>query len=174
MWLLKDVVAIPVILSGSEVRCVFSYTSVRIVVSLAEEDQCFFSSDAGPWCYVRPSCYKELKCRRISPPFPSPSESAFIKEINEVKRITEYQLKKLVMNLSSNVLIFIDLLFQTEETDQRLSVRQSERDYWLDYKNVGSRMDANKIKNLKRDIREVKDDFERSSGQFTPSVMKTF
>lgn len=76
------------------------------------------------------------------------------------------------MNLSSNVLIFIDLLFQTEETDQRLSVRQSERDYWLDYKNVGSRMDANKIKNLKRDIKEVKDDFERSSGQFTPS--KTF
>lgn len=33
-------------------------------------------------------------------------------------------------------------------------------------------MDANKIKNLKRDIKEVKDDFERSSGQFTPS--KTF
>ncbi|XP_048796176.1 coiled-coil domain-containing protein 83 [Lagopus muta] len=59
--------------------------------------------------------------------------------------------------------ILKDLLFQTEETDQRLSVRQSERDYWLDYKNVGSRMDANKIKNLKRDIKEVKDDFERSS-----------
>lgn len=77
------------------------------------------------------------------------------------------------MNLSSNVLIFIDLLFQTEETDQRLSVRQSERDYWLEYKNVGSRTDANKIKNLKKDIKEVKDDFQRSSGQFTPSVIKT-
>ncbi|XP_052526220.1 coiled-coil domain-containing protein 83 isoform X2 [Tympanuchus pallidicinctus] len=59
--------------------------------------------------------------------------------------------------------ILKDLRFQTEETDQRLSVRQSERDYWLDYKNVGSRTDANKIKNLKKDIKEVKDDFQRSS-----------
>ncbi|XP_031468297.1 coiled-coil domain-containing protein 83 [Phasianus colchicus] len=59
--------------------------------------------------------------------------------------------------------ILKDLLFQTEETDQRLSVRQSERDYWLEYKNVGSRTDANKIKNLKKDIKEVKDDFQRSS-----------
>uniref|UniRef100_A0A8C3LZM5 Coiled-coil domain-containing protein 83 n=1 Tax=Chrysolophus pictus TaxID=9089 RepID=A0A8C3LZM5_CHRPC len=59
--------------------------------------------------------------------------------------------------------ILKDLLFQTEETDQRLSVRQSERDYWLEYKNVGSRTDANKIKNLKKDIKEVKDEFQRSS-----------
>lgn len=78
------------------------------------------------------------------------------------------------MNLSSNVLILIDLLFRTEETDQRLLVKQSERDYWLDYKNVGSKTDANKIKSLKKDIKEVKDDFQRTAGQFTRSVMKTF
>lgn len=60
LWLLKVVAAIPVILSGREVTCVFSYTSARIVVSLAEEDLLFFSSGAGPSRYVRPSCYKVL------------------------------------------------------------------------------------------------------------------
>eukprot|EP00076_Gallus_gallus_P037154 XP_025002692.1 coiled-coil domain-containing protein 83 isoform X4 [Gallus gallus] len=59
--------------------------------------------------------------------------------------------------------ILKDLLFRTEETDQRLLVKQSERDYWLDYKNVGSKTDANKIKSLKKDIKEVKDDFQRTA-----------
>ncbi|XP_040503248.1 coiled-coil domain-containing protein 83 isoform X1 [Gallus gallus] len=59
--------------------------------------------------------------------------------------------------------ILKDLLFRTEETDQQLLVKQSERDYWLDYKNVGSKTDANKIKSLKKDIKEVKDDFQRTA-----------
>ncbi|XP_021238383.1 coiled-coil domain-containing protein 83 isoform X2 [Numida meleagris] len=59
--------------------------------------------------------------------------------------------------------ILKDLLFQTEETDQRLSVRQKERDYWLEYKNVGSRTDASKIENVEKDIKEVKDDFQRAA-----------
>ncbi|XP_072217686.1 coiled-coil domain-containing protein 83 [Excalfactoria chinensis] len=62
--------------------------------------------------------------------------------------------------------ILKDLLLQTEETDQRISVKQSERDYWLEYKNVGSKTDANKIKNLKKDIKEVKDDFQRAAGYY--------
>lgn len=48
-----------------------------------------------------------------------------------------YQLKKLVTNLSSDALISLDLRSRTEETDQQLSAKQSERDYWLEYKNVG-------------------------------------
>ncbi|KFP09755.1 Coiled-coil domain-containing protein 83, partial [Egretta garzetta] len=56
-----------------------------------------------------------------------------------------------------------DLHSQIEETGQRLSVKQSERDYWLEYKNVGSKIQANKIKNLEKDIKEVKDDLHRAT-----------
>ncbi|NXW58014.1 CCD83 protein, partial [Eurystomus gularis] len=55
-----------------------------------------------------------------------------------------------------------DLRSQIEETEQRLSVKQSERDYWLEYKNVGSKIDANKIMNLEKDIKEVKDHLHRT------------
>ncbi|XP_015707920.1 coiled-coil domain-containing protein 83 isoform X2 [Coturnix japonica] len=62
--------------------------------------------------------------------------------------------------------ILKDVRLQTEETDQRLSVKQSERDYWLEYKNVGSKTDANMIKSLKKDIKEVKDEFQRVAGYY--------
>lgn len=81
------------------------------------------------------------------------------------------QFEKLVMYLFSDVLILIDLRSQIEETGQRLSVKQGERDYWLEYKNVGSKTQANKIMNLEKDIKEVKDDLHRATGQFTASVM---
>lgn len=36
---------------------------------------------------------------------------------------------------------------------------------------MGSKTHANKIKNLEKDIKEVKDDLHRATGQFTASVM---
>ncbi|KFQ72519.1 Coiled-coil domain-containing protein 83, partial [Phaethon lepturus] len=57
----------------------------------------------------------------------------------------------------------IDLHSQIEETDQRLSVKQGERDYWLEYKNVGCKTQANKIMNLEKDIKEVEDDLQRAT-----------
>lgn len=83
-----------------------------------------------------------------------------------------YQFKKLVMNLFSDVLTLIDLHSQIEETDKRLSVKRDERDYWLEYKNVGSKAQADKIMNLEKNIKEVKDDFHRATGQLTASVMQ--
>ncbi|KAM6099722.1 coiled-coil domain-containing protein 83 isoform 2-T2 [Theristicus caerulescens] len=59
-----------------------------------------------------------------------------------------------------------DLRSQIEETGQRLSVKQSERDYWLEYKNVGSKIQANKIMNLEKDIKEVKDDLHRATEHY--------
>ncbi|XP_074996349.1 coiled-coil domain-containing protein 83 [Calonectris borealis] len=56
-----------------------------------------------------------------------------------------------------------DLHSQIEETGQRLSAKQGERDYWLEYKNVGSKTQANKIMNLEKDIKEVKDDLHRTT-----------
>ncbi|XP_035185650.1 coiled-coil domain-containing protein 83 isoform X2 [Oxyura jamaicensis] len=63
-----------------------------------------------------------------------------------------------------------DLRSQTEETDQQLSAKQSERDYWLEYKNVGSKTHANKIKNLKKDIKEVKDDLHEATEYYANAL----
>ncbi|KFQ85851.1 Coiled-coil domain-containing protein 83, partial [Phoenicopterus ruber ruber] len=65
-----------------------------------------------------------------------------------------------------------DLHSQIEETDQRLSVKQTERDYWLEYKNVGSKEQANKIMNLEKDIKEVKDDLHRAK-EYYRNALKT-
>ncbi|NXG77457.1 CCD83 protein, partial [Baryphthengus martii] len=58
--------------------------------------------------------------------------------------------------------LLIDLRSQIGETEQKLAVKQSERDYWLEYKNVGSKTQANKIMKLEKDIKEVKDDLQRA------------
>ncbi|KAM9203420.1 coiled-coil domain-containing protein 83 [Mergus octosetaceus] len=63
-----------------------------------------------------------------------------------------------------------DLRSRTEETDQQLSAKQSERDYWLEYKNVGSKTHANKIKNLEKDIKEVKDDLHRATEYYRKAL----
>ncbi|NXJ50904.1 CCD83 protein, partial [Spizaetus tyrannus] len=63
-----------------------------------------------------------------------------------------------------------DLHSQIEETDKRLSVKRDERDYWLEYKNVGSKAQANKIMNLEKNIKEVKDDFHRATEYYTNAL----
>ncbi|XP_055557658.1 coiled-coil domain-containing protein 83 isoform X1 [Falco biarmicus] len=63
-----------------------------------------------------------------------------------------------------------DLHSQIEETAQKLSVKQSERDFWLEYKNVGSETQANKIMNLEKDIKEVKDNLHRTTEYYTNTL----
>ncbi|XP_010222165.1 PREDICTED: coiled-coil domain-containing protein 83 [Tinamus guttatus] len=65
-----------------------------------------------------------------------------------------------------------DLRFQIEKTDQKLMLKRTERDYWLEYKNVGSKTHANKIENLEKDIKEVKDDLCRATEYYT-NALKT-
>ncbi|XP_010000856.1 PREDICTED: coiled-coil domain-containing protein 83 [Chaetura pelagica] len=63
-----------------------------------------------------------------------------------------------------------DIQAEIEETEKRISVMQAERDYWLEYKNVGSKTDANKIMNLEKDIQEVKDDLQRTTEYFRSTL----
>ncbi|NWZ27198.1 CCD83 protein, partial [Asarcornis scutulata] len=63
-----------------------------------------------------------------------------------------------------------DLRSRMEETDQQLSAKQSERDYWLEYKNMGNKTYANKIKNLEEDIKEVKDDLHRATEYYRKAL----
>ncbi|NXW98125.1 CCD83 protein, partial [Larus smithsonianus] len=66
-----------------------------------------------------------------------------------------------------------DLHSQTEEIEQRFSVKQAERDYWLEYKNVGSKIQANKIMNLEKDIKEVNDDLHRATEYYRNALKET-
>ncbi|NXC16681.1 CCD83 protein, partial [Corythaeola cristata] len=84
----------------------------------------------------------------------------------------EESLKALWQYVKDKEQLLKDLHSQIEETDQRLSAKQGERDYWLEYKNVISKTQANKIMNLEKDIKEVKDNLQRATGQFTASVMQ--
>ncbi|NXW95243.1 CCD83 protein, partial [Alopecoenas beccarii] len=59
---------------------------------------------------------------------------------------------------------------QIEETDQRTSEKQSERDYWLEYINVGSKIEAEEIMNLEKDIEEVKDDLRRNTEHYSNTL----
>lgn len=74
------------------------------------------------------------------------------------------------MNLSFDVLILIDLRSKIEETEKKISEKQRERDYWLEYKNVGSQIHAEKISSLEKDIADIKSELERTEGQFTAGV----
>ncbi|NWQ79461.1 CCD83 protein, partial [Columbina picui] len=87
-----------------------------------------------------------------------------------VTRIMNYQFKKLVTNLSSDILTLTDLQSQIEETDQRTSEKQSERDYWLEYINVGSKREAKEIMNLEKDIEEVKDELRRNTEYYSNTL----
>ncbi|KFZ69375.1 Coiled-coil domain-containing protein 83, partial [Podiceps cristatus] len=65
-----------------------------------------------------------------------------------------------------------ELHSQIEEAEQRLLLKQSERDYWLEYKNVGSKAQADKIMNLEKDIKEIKDDLHRTA-EYYRNALKT-
>lgn len=76
------------------------------------------------------------------------------------------------MNLSFDIVILIDLRSQIEETKKKIAEKQRERDYWLEYKNVGSKIHAERISRLEKDIADVKYELERTEGQLTAGVMQ--
>ncbi|NXY76406.1 CCD83 protein, partial [Glareola pratincola] len=83
----------------------------------------------------------------------------------------EKSLKEVWQYIKDKEQLLKDLHSQIEETEQRFSVKQAERDYWLEYKNVGSKMLANKIMNLEKDIKQVKDDHHRAT-EYYRNVLK--
>lgn len=74
--------------------------------------------------------------------------------------------------MNFDILILIDLRSQIEETKEKNSEKQRERDYWLEYKDVGSKIHAERISSLEKDTAEVKYELERSEGQFTAGVVQ--
>ncbi|NXW45125.1 CCD83 protein, partial [Nyctiprogne leucopyga] len=82
----------------------------------------------------------------------------------------EESLKAIWQYVKDKEQLLKDLHSQIEETGKRLSVKQSERDYWLEYKNVGSKIEASKIMTLEKDIQEAKDDLRRATERYRDAL----
>ncbi|NXU19144.1 CCD83 protein, partial [Pardalotus punctatus] len=63
-----------------------------------------------------------------------------------------------------------DLHSQTEATKQIISEKQHERDYWLEYKNVGSKIHAERASSLEKDIAEVKCELEKTEEHYREAL----
>ncbi|NXS30061.1 CCD83 protein, partial [Pomatostomus ruficeps] len=82
----------------------------------------------------------------------------------------EESLKAVFLFVKDKEQLLQDLRSKIEETKQRILEKQHERDYWLEYKNVGSKIHAEKISSLEKDIAEVKYELERTEEYYREAL----
>uniref|UniRef100_A0A452IHX8 Uncharacterized protein n=1 Tax=Gopherus agassizii TaxID=38772 RepID=A0A452IHX8_9SAUR len=66
-----------------------------------------------------------------------------------------------------------ELRSKINEVEHKLLVKQAEKDYWLEYKNVGSGEHAKQIKLLENDIHGLKDDLEQMTEYYRHTLETT-
>ncbi|NWZ78247.1 CCD83 protein, partial [Poecile atricapillus] len=82
----------------------------------------------------------------------------------------ERSLKEVFQFVKDKEQLLQDLRSQIEETKKKISEKQSERDYWSEYKNVGSKIHAERISSLEKDIVEVKYELERTEEYYREAL----
>ncbi|NXY66440.1 CCD83 protein, partial [Callaeas wilsoni] len=82
----------------------------------------------------------------------------------------EESLKAVFQFVKDKEQLLQELRSQIEETKKRISEKQRERDYWLEYKNVGSKIHAEKISSLEKDIAEVRYELERTEEYYREAL----
>ncbi|NWT83606.1 CCD83 protein, partial [Lanius ludovicianus] len=82
----------------------------------------------------------------------------------------EESLKAVFQFVKDKEQLLQDLRSQIEETKKIISEKQRERDYWLEYKNVGSKIHEEKISSLEKDIAEVKHELERTEEYYREAL----
>ncbi|XP_005516218.1 PREDICTED: coiled-coil domain-containing protein 83 [Pseudopodoces humilis] len=82
----------------------------------------------------------------------------------------ERSLKEVFQFVKDKEQLLQNLRSQIEETKKKISEKQSERDYWLEYKNVGSKIHAERISSLEKDIVEVKYELERTEEYYREAL----
>ncbi|NXO30887.1 CCD83 protein, partial [Cisticola juncidis] len=82
----------------------------------------------------------------------------------------EESLKAVFQFVKDKEQLLQDLRSKIEETKKKITEKQSERDYWLEYKNVGSEIHAEKISSLEKDIEEVKCELERTEEHYREAL----
>ncbi|NXN96726.1 CCD83 protein, partial [Rhinopomastus cyanomelas] len=79
----------------------------------------------------------------------------------------EESLKEIWQYAKDKEQLLKDLQFQIEETEQKLAEKRRERDCLMEYKNVGSKIEASTVLNLEKDIREVGKDDHRITEHYS-------
>ncbi|XP_062343477.1 coiled-coil domain-containing protein 83 [Cinclus cinclus] len=96
------------------------------------------------------------------------------KKRDEKKVVTrddvEESLKAVFQLVKDKEQLLQDLRSQIEETKKKNSEKQRERDYWLEYKNVGSKIHAERISSLEKDTVEVKYELERTEENYREAL----
>ncbi|NWX29397.1 CCD83 protein, partial [Notiomystis cincta] len=82
----------------------------------------------------------------------------------------EESLKAVFQFVKDKEQLLQDVRSQIEEIKKRISEKQHERDYWLEYKNVGSKIHAEKISSLEKDIMEVKYELEKTEEYYEEAL----
>uniref|UniRef100_A0A8D2NRJ6 Coiled-coil domain containing 83 n=1 Tax=Zosterops lateralis melanops TaxID=1220523 RepID=A0A8D2NRJ6_ZOSLA len=82
----------------------------------------------------------------------------------------EKSLKAVFQFVKDKEKLLQDLRSKIEETEKKISEKQRERDYWLEYKNVGSQIHAEKISSLEKDIADIKSELERTEEHFREAL----
>ncbi|XP_075706057.1 coiled-coil domain-containing protein 83 [Rhinoderma darwinii] len=115
-------------------------------------------------------------------------QSGHIKELLSEAKTQEKELeKKEVVNreqvdeaikekweyIRQEEILFEELRCEINGLEQQIMLAEAEKDYWLQYKNVGSREDANQIHHLQEEISNIKQNFTEIDEYFTKSLEKT-
>ncbi|CAN8195545.1 unnamed protein product, partial [Coccothraustes coccothraustes] len=82
----------------------------------------------------------------------------------------EESLKAVFQFVKDKEQLLQDLHSQIEETKKKIAEKQRERDYWLEYKNVGSKIHAERISSLEKDIADVKYELERTEEYYSEAL----
>uniref|UniRef100_A0A8C5NT97 Coiled-coil domain containing 83 n=1 Tax=Junco hyemalis TaxID=40217 RepID=A0A8C5NT97_JUNHY len=82
----------------------------------------------------------------------------------------EESLKAVFQFVKDKEQLLEDLRSQIEETKKKIVEKQRERDYWLEYKNVGSKIHAERISRLEKDIADVKYELEKTEEYYSKAL----
>ncbi|NWV62876.1 CCD83 protein, partial [Malurus elegans] len=82
----------------------------------------------------------------------------------------EELLKEVFQFVKDKEQVLQDVRSQIEATKQTILEKERERDYWLEYKNVGSKINDEKISSLEKDIEEVKSELEKTEEYYREAM----
>ncbi|XP_067424869.1 coiled-coil domain-containing protein 83 isoform X1 [Emydura macquarii macquarii] len=99
------------------------------------------------------------------------------KELEQKEILTrddvEVAMKEKWQYIRDQEMLLKELRSKINEVEQKLLVKQAEKDYWLEYKNVGSGEHGKQIKLLEKDIHGFKDDLEQMTEYYRNTLEMT-
>ncbi|CAN2391210.1 coiled-coil domain containing 83 [Pristimantis euphronides] len=92
------------------------------------------------------------------------------KELEKKEVVNREQVDEVIKEKWENVrqreMLFEELRREINGLEQQITLAEAEKDYWLQYKNVGSWEDAKQIHHLQEEIGNIKQNFTEIDGQY--------